>query len=87
MAQPGPLCGITIVDLSRILAGPYCTLLLAERHAGDQGRAAAGRRRAPLRPVQERQIGLFRVWEGILAYRLDNRFRRCNFVQPMPSRQ
>src|SRR6516162_6536877 len=30
MAQPGPLCGITIVDLSRILAGPYCTLLLAE---------------------------------------------------------
>ena len=26
----GPLSGITIVDLSRILAGPYCTLLLAE---------------------------------------------------------
>src|SRR5499427_4470595 len=30
MAQAGPLSGITIVDLSRILAGPYCTLLLAE---------------------------------------------------------
>ncbi|MBO0736342.1 MAG: CoA transferase [Alphaproteobacteria bacterium] len=30
MAQPGPLAGITIIDLSRILAGPYCTLLLAE---------------------------------------------------------
>src|ERR1700722_19798864 len=30
MAQPGPLSGLTIVDLSRILAGPYCTLLLAE---------------------------------------------------------
>jgi CoA:oxalate CoA-transferase len=30
MAQPGPLSGITIIDLSRILAGPYCTLLLAE---------------------------------------------------------
>jgi CoA:oxalate CoA-transferase len=30
MALPGPLSGITIVDLSRILAGPYCTLLLAE---------------------------------------------------------
>src|SRR5437588_5718241 len=29
-AQAGPLSGITIVDLSRILAGPYCTLLLAE---------------------------------------------------------
>src|SRR2546428_10717561 len=30
MAQRGPLSGITIIDLSRILAGPYCTLLLAE---------------------------------------------------------
>jgi CoA:oxalate CoA-transferase len=30
MAQQGPLSGITIVDLSRILAGPYCTLLMAE---------------------------------------------------------
>src|SRR6516225_7793272 len=30
MAQRGPLSGITIIDLSRILAGPYCPLLLAE---------------------------------------------------------
>jgi CoA:oxalate CoA-transferase len=30
MAQHGPLSGIVILDLSRILAGPYCTLLLAE---------------------------------------------------------
>ena len=26
----GPLSGVTVVDLSRILAGPYCTLLMAE---------------------------------------------------------
>jgi CoA:oxalate CoA-transferase len=30
-ARPaGPLSGITVIDLSRILAGPYCTLLMAE---------------------------------------------------------
>jgi CoA:oxalate CoA-transferase len=28
--MPGPLSGITVIDLSRILAGPYCTLLMAE---------------------------------------------------------
>ncbi len=30
MPQAGPLSGITIIDLSRILAGPYCTLLMVE---------------------------------------------------------
>jgi CoA:oxalate CoA-transferase len=30
MAVKGPLSGITVVDLSRILAGPYCTMLMAE---------------------------------------------------------
>jgi CoA:oxalate CoA-transferase len=30
MAASGPLAGITVIDLSRILAGPYCTLLMAE---------------------------------------------------------
>jgi CoA:oxalate CoA-transferase len=33
MAVPGPLSGITIIDLSRILAGPYCTFLMAEMGA------------------------------------------------------
>ena len=30
MTTPGPLSGITVVDLSPILAGPYCTFLMAE---------------------------------------------------------
>jgi CoA:oxalate CoA-transferase len=28
--KSGPLAGITVIDLSRILAGPYCTMLMAE---------------------------------------------------------
>ncbi|HYL33244.1 MAG TPA: CoA transferase [Stellaceae bacterium] len=30
MAGNGPLHGVTVLDLSRILAGPYCTFLMAE---------------------------------------------------------
>lgn len=30
MPMRGPLSGVTVVDLSRILAGPYCTMLMAE---------------------------------------------------------
>ena len=33
MPQRGPLSGIIVVDLSRILAGPYCTMLMAEMGA------------------------------------------------------
>ena len=33
MPSRGPMSGVTIVDLSRVLAGPYCTMLLAEQGA------------------------------------------------------
>src|SRR5258708_9367244 len=33
MPGTGPLAGVTVVDLSRILAGHYCTMLMAELRA------------------------------------------------------
>lgn len=30
MSQDGPLSGVTIIDLTRVLAGPFCTMVLAD---------------------------------------------------------
>ena len=52
--DPRPLAGITVVDLTRVLAGPYCTLVLANLGA----RVIKVER--PVRGDDVRDVGPFR---------------------------
>lgn len=51
--QKGPLSGITVIDMSRVLAGPYCTMMLS-----DMG-ARVIKVEIPERGDDSRQIGPF----------------------------
>jgi CoA:oxalate CoA-transferase len=53
MSHPGPLAGVLVVDVTRVLAGPYCTLVLA-----DLG-ARVIKVEAPGKGDDARQIGPF----------------------------
>ncbi len=64
----GPLTGIRVLDLSRVLAGPYCTALLADL-------GAEIIKLEPLSGDDYRHVGPFKEGESAL-FTLNNRGKK-----------
>ena len=70
----GPLAGVVVIDLTRVLAGPFCTMMLAE----------LGARVIKVEPPggdDYRHIGPFRDGDSAL-FTLNNRGKRSVVLSP-----
>src|SRR5258708_13014372 len=90
MPGTGPLSGVTVVDLSRILAGPYCTMLMAELGArvikvetprtGDDARHYG-----PFLKGRSAYFMSLNRGKEIIALDLKNKADRATFEKPLPN--
>src|SRR3990172_3183061 len=71
--MPGALSGITVVDFTEYIAGPYCTMMLADMGAGvvkiERPEGDAWRHTAPVAPYESR--GFLGVNRGKRSIALD----------------
>jgi CoA:oxalate CoA-transferase len=67
-SKPGPLAGVTVLDFTRVLAGPFCTAML-----GDLGAEVI--KVEPPQGDEYRHVGPFRAGESAL-FQLVNRNKR-----------